>query len=462
MEPRTDSVVSDTKKMEITQFYPTELRYIKALFAQRQYRQCIGVCRESLDTLVRQSCQHPAFEASASFYLALAHDELARLMHEHSQLKLPTYNQAEIYYQETIRALPTLQVCRESLMLAQTEGNFREADGVPASAPSDNSLDSLPSYSIPSSPPVFPSHLTEGNLASRSPQQIRRDTTISDLSDFSSHDSFDEIMTPNRMLKRDVSRMSLLDQPLKRDYSSMSLLAPHPQLQKSTSQGLLRPIRRGSPPKAYHLPSKLSYVGKTPSKSRIPHLPALQISDSPTRKPRSRLDPMMLEPERLSPNVSPLESVSIGSDASTVSPILIEMPARNGVPEPKLEPTAGELDLSHVNEHLEAMHAQIKTHLCLLRRARLATTIAQAERASHVAEPVSRRMDSITSRGGKQDDGMNRRMPTSKSFWSFTPVDVKAAELQKRVEMGRARGWNKERFRPQKYMDLAEKALAEL
>ena len=108
-------------------------------------------------------------------------------------------------------------------------------------------------------------------------------------------------------------------------------------------------------------------------------------------------------------------------------------------------------DLTRLAEHLAAMDTQIKTHITLLQQASLATTIAQAERVSRL---TASSQSPVT------------RVPHSKSFWSFTSVDVegdvKAADKQKKIEEGRARGWERQRYRSERYQQLAEKAEREL
>ena len=53
-------------------------------------------------------------------------------------------------------------------------------------------------------------------------------------------------------------------------------------------------------------------------------------------------------------------------------------------------------------------------------------------------------------------------IPSSKSFWSFTPANVKLAEKQKKIEEGRARGWQRKRYNPERVEALIDDALAEL
>ena len=106
-----------------------------------------------------------------------------------------------------------------------------------------------------------------------------------------------------------------------------------------------------------------------------------------------------------------------------------------------------DMDLTRLSEHLNGMRAQINTHINLLRQTKLATTVAQAARAARAQAPAL---------------APQRRIPKSKSFWSFTPADVKMAEKEKKIEEGRAREWARKRYDLGKYDALVENALAEL
>ncbi|KAF1351115.1 hypothetical protein BDV97DRAFT_351138 [Delphinella strobiligena] len=99
------------------------------------------------------------------------------------------------------------------------------------------------------------------------------------------------------------------------------------------------------------------------------------------------------------------------------------------------------------NAHLEALRSQIRTHLEDLRTLKTETLTLQTERASRRAQ---RTVFAAT------------KLPQSRSFWSFKDPQAQDAEKTARIEQGRARGWARERFDPQKYVKLAEDALAEL
>ena len=104
-------------------------------------------------------------------------------------------------------------------------------------------------------------------------------------------------------------------------------------------------------------------------------------------------------------------------------------------------------DLTNLEEQLDGMRMQIKTLVDLLRRAKLATLNAQAER---------------TARFNTTKRSPQMSIPSSKSFWSFTPANVKLAEKQKKIEEGRARGWQRKRYNPERVEALIDDALAEL
>lgn len=358
--------------------YPYKFLHLKVLLLRKQYHQCINASTKVLSSLEASGDNHPLSGIYATFYLALAYDELARSMHEHSAFKIAAFNTAEQNYRQAIKLLPSLEQCRGILSSAHREA----ANGESGQSQSLGQETEQPPRAV---------------SALVTAQRLRDELAQNDDSDLESRDSFDDFSD------NEAPRLALPHRPLQRDYSSMSLLTAQPRLTKSTSQGLLRPIRPGSPPKAHHLPPKLPYVGKDHSS---------QSSRCP----------------------SPLPKVP---DVAVTSPP-DELVAR---------PVEIYFDLARLSEHLDGMHTQITTHISLLHRAKLVATVAQTERASR----------SIPSRSSPQ-----KRVPKSKSFWSFTPVNVKLAEKQKKIEEGRARGWERKRYRPEKYDALVDDALAEL
>ncbi|KAM0706865.1 hypothetical protein Q7P35_006195 [Cladosporium inversicolor] len=358
--------------------YPHELWQLKHLLLHKQYHQCIKASNEVLSSHDEDGDDHLLSAVFATFYLAASHDELARSMHEHSAFKLSYFGKAEQHYHQAIQLLPSLEQCRSFLRKAYQKEQDNHGEDAP-----------LPLLETGLLSPVPPT-------LARTQSSQRLSAEASD-SDSDSHDNFDDIF------ESEVPRVSLPHPTLERDYSSMSLLNVQPRLTKSTSQGLLRPIRQGSPPKAHHLPPKLPYLGQ----------------DHSSHSPRAP---------------SPLPQTPV---ITVVAPPF----------ERTLVPGEQETDLTRLSEHIDGMHKQINTHINLLRRAKLATTVAQAARASRAQAPTL---------------APQKRLPKSKSFWSFIPADVKIAEKEKKIEEGRARGWARKRYDPRKYEALVENALAEL
>lgn len=468
--------------MTITQNYPEELLHIRRLLLLKRYQQCIDASHSVLKSCDETIENHPFSEAFATFYLALAHDELARSMHEQSSFKIPTFNQAEQHYRQAIEKFPTLEQCHLFLTKAELQLDVFEETPTPTRCSSSASEYSTYGIDVPSpnTPPphTHPESDRDNNSTSDEPKEA-------EASDNDSQDDFDDVLTPHRVLRRDISRISLLDQPLQRDYSSMSLLDARPNLSRSVSQGLLRPIRPGSPPKQYHLPPKLPYNHHNPAYPRLP-----RAVSSPPRTTSSQDTPSLAGQKRITSPQTPgapsrhFHSTSGAQDTYTVppldpdsaktydtskigSPVSPPTPPQQtllcaptpAVPDLVLDSASVQapLDLTHLSEHLSGMHAQLQTHLALLHQAKLRTTVAQAERAARIAMSKSPRVG-ITPNA----TASGKRIPHSKSFWSFTPVDVKKAEKEKRIEERRAKGWERKRYKSEKYVALAESALAEL
>ena len=505
--------------IKITDIYPIELHYIKALFLHRRYRRCIQACRHAINSEIDQQPLHHTF---VSFYLGLAHDELARLMHDYSQAKVPAFNQAEQFFRDALLSLPSI----EDIVFA-TQPDRRQSTSMADDAsdpflsrpktnevdhqtprPSDDDYDpynySSPSFNL-ASPVTSPNCVhTEGSQA-RSPPSTGSGTSQSDLSDLESHASFRQIMTPNRVLERDISSMSLIDdmQPkrpsgLPRTTStSVSLLQnlptkPSTGLPRTTSgyQGILNPFRPDSPPKAFAVPPRLPYVDSAAGR----HSKMLKIATraTPQITPSKQMREPWTDEERSSP-VSPLKDDYDGaSDSSTISPISPETPihqdsacgTESNVSPAKWEEMTPERQRHRLDYNLIAMRTQLASHLDMLEKAKTATVEKQAvraaERAASTAPSVGTPLPQIRgsfasassdSRPGSRGTGVahdsstsgeSRCMQQTRSFWSFKPAAVMAEEKRRRIEEGRQRGWKKARFRPDRYQELAERALAEL
>ncbi|KAK5677868.1 hypothetical protein LTS10_009751 [Elasticomyces elasticus] len=472
----------ESPNRHITDAYPIELHYIKALYLQKQYRQCIQSCRDVLKAAADSIQQYPLQQTFISFYVALSHDELARLMHENSQSKLPAFRQAAQFYKEAIESLSSLEVDTADRASSHSPSNddpFTDSP-TPTSAdrfrtPREHDYDPF-NYATPWFPNLSsspPTRLDFNDLPSRSPQASSRETSSSDLD---SHSSFDQIVTPHKILERDTSP---LPKHLERDVSRMSLLddthkAPvFSKFPRSTPQGLMKPIRLGSPPTAFHVPPRLPYSDSTASMSRLPkfNTARAKFSSPPCGLPVS-ISEEWSEP---TPPVSPLTFDEAKSDGSTISPLSLETPVRGSRPHGHDDKESS--SRSHLADHIVAMRAQLETHLHLLDQAMQRTLTAQAKRTANRASSAPSKgtplksdrtsassyrtpMSSTSNRGSVSSEG--KRLPASRSYWSFTPVDVRAEELRKRVEEGRKRGWARTRFDREKYFVLAEKALAEL
>jgi hypothetical protein len=433
----------DPPRIDVSPSYPLDLHYVKALFLEKQYRQCIATCRNILNPAADSTDAHPVRDTFVRFYLALAHDELARGMHNFSHAKLPAFNQAEQFYDEALLALPSASEC-----LAFTVKQRPETER-PASEKAEaiSRHDSLHSYSasehirprseMRSPAKSTPTHTRNYSLPVRSPSMSVSAATTSDFDDLESHESYNEIMTPSRMPK------------LERDYSSMSLLLqPAP---RQVSHGLMRPVRLGSPAKPYQLPSRAN-TNPAHQPSSLPRLNTTPRLSSPVRK---QLRTTSEQASPIESPVSPLDSEdeSFLSDAETLSPVSPDTPYPPWG-DPKQQP-----HFQLVNDHLRAMQVQLQSHLRLLQNAKQKTADIQAERS--VAHSLNNKKSKTTSSNNLATIEQ-KRLPTGRSYWSFTPEDVRIVEKQNRIQAGRARDWRRERFDPQRYQHLADAALAEL
>ncbi|KAI7487992.1 hypothetical protein KC351_g2258 [Hortaea werneckii] len=517
----------DQANIRITLTYPIELHYIKALFLQKRYRQCIETCRHVLLTARDETAEHALRTAFANFYLGLAHDELARLMHDFSQAKVPALDQAKHFFTEALKSLPSAGKLAFTLRARQAsvhqqgstiDDPFSISPGAaapnsqPATKHDSDDYDPY-NYYRPTVGVASPSSPVDvrriEDVLPCSPQPLSRETSGSDLTDLESHSSFDQIMTPHRVLERDQSRMSLIDEMrspprptgLPRTTSTpVSFLEgfqspPRPTGISHTAptfHGLMRPIRPGSPPKAYHVPPKLPDAGKVSPSRRMSRLPRLSMR-SPRPEAPSRIHAPRSEGEMSSScPVSPLkpgvEEAAVESD-STVSPASPRTPVRHAMgarsPLHGFLPSPQGDSILQIRErdfirHLQAMRLQLDSHLEMLKRARSETFAKQLQRENQrrnigSAQPTSLQLSHLGSSNGRFQphsssnegptgaaEGGNGRIQQMRSFWSFEPADVTADEKRRRIDAGRQRGWVRERFRAERYQDLAEKAMAEL
>ena len=436
------------KDSRIRESYPLQLQYIKAFFLQKQYRQCITACRDVVKLNDPRFSVNPLHCTFVQFYLAIAHDELARAMHNFSQAKVPAFEDAEQFYHKALLALPTPDECREAMADFAPESihdKFYDSTSTSRDT-SSNSLSTIGARQIQSnmhSPPMSPpTHIRNSSLPTQSPPVISPGTTTSD--DLESHESFNDIMTANRLPK------------LERDYSSMSLLQPP---QQQIGQSLMRPIRLGSPAKPYYLPPRLPYTKNVEQqRSRLPKLNTTTSNGSPVSKQ------LRTPTEQWSPidsPVSPLgsEAAYAMSDTSTISPITPETPFAGAHYDAHIPDSSHQLRLHAVTEHVECVRVQLESHIKLLDEAKQRILATQADRAAKGPAPNKRGTLAALIDAANEN---NKRMPQTRSYWSFTPEDVKLLERKKWIEIGRDRGWTKERFEPARYAALADAALAEI
>ncbi|KAF7193498.1 hypothetical protein HII31_05172 [Pseudocercospora fuligena] len=474
-----------------SQAYRMALQYIKALFVQEQYRKCIQVCRDALK-IAGGGNQLPLQRTYISLYLALSYDAIARVMHHNSVAKLPAFDSAEQHFYEALGGLPsseeTRELCtrlaserREDPFLEEAKKRYSMHSQLPESQPYDRTPSRTSSIWL-SSPPQF-----DGEHIPSSPAQ-----TASELDDIESHASFD-LATP-KGLPREQSRMSLLDSsPLDKRASMASMRSLSVQRQKSV-RGLMRPIRLGSPAKAFHIPPMLPY-SESDSRRRS-MLPKLSTAEQTSSRPASSyLAYASMQSEDIRSPVSPVSPISrTGSDSHSedtpVSPISSQTPHPPAPPplyhEPAYneaiysrsmiqeEPEEGldEAALLRFMDHVNAMRCQIEAHLTMLYNSKDQLYQLQKEKKAAAEARMGAAMPESARDNGKyffsspapsRDRSPEAKpMPHSRSYWSFVPEDVKVDEKKKRIEEGRQRKWARKRFDPTRYQELAEKALAEL
>ncbi|TKA23077.1 hypothetical protein B0A50_07394 [Salinomyces thailandicus] len=484
----------EVHNIEIAVTYPNELHYIKALFLQKHYRQCVQACRDILKAVGEDLENRPLQQVFISFYLGLAHNELARSMHDYSQTKVSAFDQAEQYFGDALQAL---QLVRESSSVREapqpvdddqrdpfvTSPRPATANSQQTQCSSEDDYDpfnySSPSYALASCSDSS-GYLRADDLPVRSPPAASRESSGSNLTDLDSHSSFGQIMTPHRVLERDISRMSLIDELPPKRPSGLPRTT-------STSQSLLKPIRPGSPTtaKAFNVPPRLPHASNASNRRSL--LPQLATCLAPHSTP-TRIHDSWFEEDAASPSpVSPLRSndgdISENSTISPISPDTAFHHYKDGDASFQSSPDEESVGdtVAHrertVAEHLVATQVQLISHLSMLEKARDATISTQkaraAQRATSTAPTVGTPLPRISGNNMLRSSGMaskqdsvisadSRRIPQTRSFWSFKPADVKAEEKRARIEAGRQRGWVKERFQPGRYQELAEKAMAEL
>lgn len=374
-------------------------------------------------------------------------------MHNFSQAKLPALEQAGQHYNAAMEALPikafdqdssrddSLSISPHGTSPSSSGRSYGDVEtGTLRQRPNPMSLDDIDNTSFieRTSPPMSPTSqmVMRSPLRSKSPQLLLPGTQSD--SDLESHQSFNESMTPHRILERDVSTMSLRG------------LLP-------VCHSLLKPIRLGSPPMHYNMPPR------PPNPGVYDHREGTQNNhQSPTRKSHLR----NITEEVVAPASNRAEHCVISLPQS-----FLPTQSRG-----KLEPSVTFSDstrtflhdraVSHLDQHVLGMHEQLLTHLEMLRELKQNTLQAQAERASvrATSAPTSQIVHCDKEKGERRafSSLSGNKMPQSRSYWSFTPPEVKQTEKQKRIEAGRGRDWERVRFQPGRYVQLAERALSEL
>lgn len=421
-------------------FSAIELHLVKTLFLQRQYRNCVASCRELLALSDDGDIhRHPLWHVHLRFYLALAHDELARAMHNFSPVKIAACREAEQLYHASLLTLPSPEVCAKSVADASPEDlEHVPTEDVPALQQFSSSSSLYSAYygqamsDFAYSPSVRPARLSGQSFYLPPSYMLTPARTVTpSQEDLESHHSFDQIRTPSRV------------NSLKRDYSSMSLLQPqaHPE-----SHDLLRSKRVDDLRKQYQDLRTRPRLARIDTGLETTSTVSQQVSTASDHK---------------SPELSPVSPVDpedpglegIDSDATTISPISPGTPAEgtdfNGSAPTTSSP---QYHMQQLQEHLDAMRAQIERHIQLLDEEKQRTLTLQGLRE---AAKAPRNLS-------EPDLNSGRRMQQSHSFWSSMPQDPKILERQRRIEDGRKRGWMRVRFDPVRYQRLAERALQEL
>ncbi|EMC95488.1 hypothetical protein BAUCODRAFT_542890 [Baudoinia panamericana UAMH 10762] len=487
--------------------YPLELHNIKALFLQRQYRQCIQACRNAIRNAEEGIAEHPLQQTFINFYLGSAHDELARLMHDSSNAKLPAFKQADDFYKQAIESTSASTSEIVALMNRIPPPNKAMA----SEATHDLFTYKSPCLSVRSTPRLRQSHRRMEPLPTRSPTiSASRETSLSDLA---SDDSFDQIMTPNRVLQRDVSRMSLLEDITNIHHRSTVPGQPLPRtISGNLLQGLMRPIRPGDPAKAFHVPPRLPYVSNavgTAADSRLPKLVTRPIDGSPLRRQAPSSPRVVPSSSPVSPMPAP-DHDGFDFDPDTPSPVSPATPIKDtgSAARPAHTPhhsehhrhrsisvtpeKCAELEVYGVlSEHISAIRTQIITHLHLLSIAQERTVSAQLLRKAQSAAratapttgtplaPLSSSVDGTSSDSSRPGSSDSKHDSVFSSQHGSVRAIARRRTQQRWYGRGQREGTSREgrrgvaetgreamavwkRFDAAKYELLAERALAEL
>jgi hypothetical protein len=476
--------INSFRSAVIALFFLMDLQHIKVLFLQTRYKSCIRACHDTLAALNNQTDQNPLSDTFVMFYLAMAHEELARAMHQNSTNKIPTMDTARAYYHEALDALPSSDDAHDIYIATQRANELKRAESRSSFSSfgddtweiaGNDSTSTLRFQGTPTSN-SFPRLRNDSPLDDWSKQGSPTSRGFDDVNandvdfdDLDSHRSFDQIRTPGRGLPRDYSRISLIASP------SIQVHKTEPAHRRvdSAMQHNLWPDRPSTP-----APDRPF----SPHQNR-PSLPQLSIVAKPTHA--SSLSPPDSEyysPEYMDP-VSPLCPADYAS-ASSNSPISPTTPTaafdtydvhsavstQNGYEEEEFHDAEESfVAADHFRDNVEGMRARIRRHISQLhdtkstllanqaaKRHRRTTLVAQQQSEKEGLMAGAQKPPTRTTALGPQ------QVPSTRSYWSFVPAHIKATEKQERIAAGRARNWERKRFQPERYQELCEQALGDL
>lgn len=396
-----------------------------------------------------------------NFYAALSNENLARLMHDFSTAKLPAYTAAESLYLEAINALPHT---------AQPEQTNKHV-----------------------SPPAPPKRKIQAPLGLKALDPLSECSSVTYQNDsdcLNSSHGFSLPQTPTRKSKRhSLSRFGPLfdlpppptfnDGPKTENVSKWDLRATKRKGLIKTSSGTLledpEELPRSS--SSMHLPDFNTQTSFQPIDWSIGVNDVFEdrsLNESPV--------PSLSRREQAKNSYSSFNNNSSFSLSSVATPMLspIAQSERSGSPTPRrpsrreapfLSPLAAfnggtapeaysspslmdknpDTAKTRFNSHVSALRTQLHKHIIVVQHLKTETIQIQADR-------TQRRTQNIP-----QERSTKTKLPQSRSFWSFKDPQAEDAERAARIEEGRARAWKKVRkFEPERYIVLAEEALAEL
>ncbi|KAK4993286.1 hypothetical protein LTR50_000529 [Elasticomyces elasticus] len=409
--------------------YPYELHYMKALALKRQYRQCI---QRAQDLLVSSDQAEPLHFVFLNFYIALSHDGLARSMHNRSVRKSAILELAEHHYVKARDALGLLQ----------------SAD--PDKTPDSTALvgSQAASHSVFSPPtPQNPRH--DGGqvlrLAGRPSSHhwlhspFVTSTPSSGCSD-DKHTLHTETQTPTRVTRKLPWLACLPEQDEDDDASSAELIAPtHRQYATATfapGEGSLEtPTYRTCDDEARSAGGRQS---------------AVTLSSDELSTPQSEGD---IEPSGDTSSIIMTPSRHSVSDATLPSsPPVLQSPLQTSQSSTATLAAISTPPNAHASlENSQASDASLGQKIYAMYNAHLVAFCDQLQ--AHI--------DTTTHLLAEVLATQEQKVTRAASYWSFATSESQTGKMD-RIKQGKERGWKRERFRPERYRELCEKALTEL